>query len=323
MSRVNVTCLCIEVALPAHTTLLTPTAGAIPGPGSTRPPLPPRFMSNNGSNSSSKHSLADHPTHGHQRTTSKHSIKAVDLSELDKSPYSSLGHPSLPRNHEDIPRPYHVDLATMTMPAKSTKQRFVPSGLAKMVQKRRESKESRKSFGLKRSSSTASAECRPGPPFTFMSSHGGDKRSSRALEDDYIPPPPGPLLSPELPPPPPPIAPAMPDPPAPPPAPPAPPQAPHAPVQATRSVPSIPANVRAPLHLNLSRPGSNSSQRSQAAHQGQALHSPVTPSGGGMDRHWSVEFEGRMRTLSQNKLGHVKQQGSKYNGDVVAWFLDL
>ncbi|XP_063677969.1 uncharacterized protein LOC134813106 isoform X2 [Bolinopsis microptera] len=255
-------------------------AGAIPGP-SGRPPLPPRLTST--SNNSSKHSLID-TAHTHHRTTSKHSIKAVDLSEVDKSPYSSLGQPSLPRKIEDIPRPYHFDLATMTMPAqKPAKGRFhVPSGLANMLHKRRGSKDSRKSFGLKRSSSSASTECRASRPFSIIST-GTVAGSSRALEDDYIPPPPAPLLSPELPPPPPPMIPA--------------------------TQPNAVQPAPTPLHLNLSKQGSTGSCASRTRPK---LHSPATPSSAGMDRHWSVEFEGRMRTLSQNKLTHVKQKDSKY-----------
>ena len=278
---------------------LTSTAGAIPGP-SGRPPLPPRLTST--SNNSSKHSLVD-TAHTHHRTTSKHSIKAVDLSEVDKSPYSSLGQPSLPRKIEDIPRPYHFDLASMTMPAqKPAKGRFhVPSGLANMLHKRRGSKDSRKSFGLKRSSSSASTECRASRPFSIISTGTVTQAgSSRALEDDYIPPPPAPLLSPELPPPPPPMIPA---------------NQPNAvqpaqPSTPNENAPNI-AVMRGPLHLNLSKQGSTSSRTSRTR---PSLHSPATPSAG-MDRHWSVEFEGRMRTLSQNKLTHVKQKDSKYFGE--------
>lgn len=245
-------------------------------------------------------------TTGHNRTTSKHSIKAVDIGEIDSSPYSSLGAPSLPRAiaTDDMARPYHVDLATMTMPNPKPKRSFVPSGLANMLPGRRGSKDSRKSFGLRKSSSTASSN----RPFSIISTSTVTD-SNRALEDDYvpIPPPPAPLVSPELPPPPPP-------PPLPTPAPnplslpaaiqPDPLALPH------QENPNL-AAVRAPLHLNLSRQGSTSSRGSGRARP--ALHSPAQQSP--IDRHWSVEFEGRMRTLSQNKLAHVKQKEAKYFGD--------
>lgn len=266
-----------------------------------RPPLPPRFS---GSNSSSKHSLADINTH--RRTTSKHSIKAAELTPTDNvSPYSSLGQPSLARGGHHVPSPYHIDLATMTLPSsKPSKSRFqMPSGLYNMLPRRRGSKESRGSsrgsIFKRRSSSPSSAR-----PFSVVSTGTLTQEPPRRPEDDYaLPPPPEPLMSPEaLPPPPPPPAPDPLDPnimalraTA----------SPRGPVAPARSVHSSPVPGPYSPVPGPSRPPYSPGQVHHSPATAPRLQSPMTS-----DKNWGMEFEGRMRTLSQNKMG-IKQKESK------------
>ena len=251
---------------------LNPPSSVFPAP-----PVPPRLTSH----TSSKISCNTH----HQRNASKHSVQDL-TAPADNSPYSSLAQASIHRHNP--PRPYHIDLDTLSQPSLKPAKRFSVSSIFPI---RRATKE--KSRSSKKGCSSVVT------PVTI---------------DDHIPPPPPPLLSPDVLPPPPPsidvlseISTSLPPdtlPPSP--------ECPYSSVlpRTSRATSSIASLSRATSPPVSSRPVSGVVT---------ALDSFSRPLSTGVriDPKWSVEFEGRMRTLSQNKLALIEQQkGSKFYGDV-------
>ena len=215
------------------------------------------------------------------------------------------------------PRPYHIDLETMPPTKLRPAKRF---SVSSMFPIRRSSREKRR---LSKDSKN--------PAVVIV--RGGDVR------DEYIPSPPPPLMSPEeLPPPPddadinadtfsklPPDA-----------LPPQPeelyssviPQSSHptaSPAMLRSSIPaapspSFPGSSRGGAAVASQRVPHLTPQSGSVLVTRDPLESSPRPLsvGGKMDPMWSVEFEGKMRTLSQNKLAMIEQEkGSKFYGDVA------